>query len=154
MISPSSSDGGQDFELNLASIIDCLTVIIAFLLLSSSFVSYGTLDTAVAAPQGQTTSTSAEGQPQALTLSVTLRDSERVDLDVSGARTEKRQIARGSLKVELESMKAKYPGLGGIVLTAASRVEYRDVIRGMDEARQVFPAVALGLGGGMSGGSR
>mgnify|MGYP003351965824 CR=1 FL=1 len=49
MNSPGPLDGGQDFELNLASIIDCLTVIIAFLLLSSSFVSYGTLDTAVAA---------------------------------------------------------------------------------------------------------
>jgi biopolymer transport protein ExbD len=151
MISPHSTDGGQDFELNLASIIDCLTVIIAFLLLSSSFVSYGTLDTAVAAPQGQNASTAAEGQPQALTLSVTLRDAEHVDLDVSGARSEKRQIARGALKSELESMKARYPGLNGIVLTAASRVEYRDVIRGMDDARQVFPAVALGLG---AGGSR
>lgn len=29
MNSPGASDGGQDFELNLASIIDCLTVIIA-----------------------------------------------------------------------------------------------------------------------------
>jgi biopolymer transport protein ExbD len=150
MISPNASDGGQDFELNLASIIDCLTVIIAFLLLSSSFVSYGTLDTAVAAPQGQT-SGGSEGQPQAVTLAVSLRDSDHVDLEVSGARTEKRRISRASLKQELESMKAKFPGLNGIVLTAAARVEYRDVIRGMDEARQVFPAVALGLG---AGGSR
>jgi biopolymer transport protein ExbD len=148
MISPNSADGGQDFELNLASIIDCLTVIIAFLLLSSSFVSYGTLDTAVAAPQGQTNSSGSETQPQALSLSVTLRDSDKVDLEVSGSRSEKRQIARTALRQELESMKARYPGLDGIVLTAASRVEYREVIRGMDEARQVFPAVALGLGGG------
>ncbi len=154
MISPNSNDGGQDFELNLASIIDCLTVIIAFLLLSSSFVSYGALDTAVAAPQTQNASTGSEAQAQALTLSVNLRDSEKVDLELSGSRSEKRKISRASLKQELESMKARYPGLDGIVLTAASRVEYREVIRGMDEARQVFPAVALGLGGGMSGGSK
>jgi len=147
MISPHSADGGQDFELNLASIIDCLTVIIAFLLLSSSFVSYGTLDTAVAAPQGTSATSGSESEPQALTLSVTLRDSDQVELEISGARTEKRRIPRASLKQELQALKDRYPGLSGIVLTAGSRIEYRDVIRGMDESRQVFPAVALGLGG-------
>lgn len=147
----SSGDGGQDFELNLASIIDCLTVIIAFLLLSSSFVSYGSLDTAVAAPQGQNAGAASESAAQALTLSVTLRDSSKVDLEVSGSRSEKKSIARESLKAELESMKAKYPGLSGMVLTASGRVAYRDLIRGMDESRQVFPAVALGLS---AGGSR
>ena len=148
MNSPGASDGGQDFELNLASIIDCLTVIIAFLLLSSSFVSYGTLDTAVAAPQGSTSTAADAGKARQLSLSVVLRASGQVDLEVSGSRSEKRSIARSALRPELEALKQKYPGLDGIVLTAAPRVEYREVIRGMDDACVVFPAVALGLGGG------
>jgi len=152
MISPGAAgnEGSQDFELNLASIIDCLTVIIAFLLLSSSFVSYGALDTAVAAPQGSAASSASDGQPQALTLPVTLRDAAHVDLEFSGSRSEKRSISRESLKSELEALKQKYPGLNGMVLTAGGRVEYREIIRGMDESRLVFPAVALGLSSGAS----
>ena len=41
--------GGQDFELNLASLIDCFTVLITFLLASASFLSVGILDAGVAA---------------------------------------------------------------------------------------------------------
>ena len=99
MNSPGTSDGGQDFELNLASIIDCLTVIIAFLLLSSSFVSYGTLDTAVAAPQGSTSTAADAGKAGQLSLSVVLRDSGQVDLEVSGSRSEKRTISRSAVVV-------------------------------------------------------
>ncbi len=148
MMSPGSGSDGQDFELNLASIIDCLTVIIAFLLLSSSFVSYGALDTAVAAPQSSQTADGSEERPQSLTLSVKILEDDRVELEISGKRTEKRRIARDSLRTELQALKAKYPGLEGMVLSAGPRLPYREVIRGMDEARTIFPAVALGLSGG------
>src|SRR3989338_6075956 len=39
----------QDFELNLASIIDCFTVLVTFLLASSAFLSIGILDAGIAA---------------------------------------------------------------------------------------------------------
>ena len=37
----------QDFELNIASIIDCFVVLIAFILISTSFFSIGILDAEV-----------------------------------------------------------------------------------------------------------
>src|SRR5437588_4073509 len=40
---------GQDFDLNLAPIIDCLTVLIAFVLISASYLSVGILEAGVAA---------------------------------------------------------------------------------------------------------
>ena len=39
--------GETDFELNLASIIDCFTVLITYLLVSASFISLGILDVSV-----------------------------------------------------------------------------------------------------------
>src|ERR1700722_16150519 len=38
-----------DFELNIASVIDCFTVLIVYLLLSASFITLGVLDVQVAA---------------------------------------------------------------------------------------------------------
>ena len=39
----------KDFDLNLAPIIDCMTVLITFMLASASFLSIGILDAGVAA---------------------------------------------------------------------------------------------------------
>ena len=147
MISPTGQDGGQDFELNLASIIDCLTVIIAFLLLSSSFVSYGALDTAVAAPQREGAASTAQ-QPQALSLTVKILENNRAELLLSGTAHERRTLSRSDLLTELKTVQGKYPGLSGMVLTAERRVNYSEVIHAMDDARKVFPAVALGIAGG------
>ena len=38
------AEGEQDFELNITSIIDCFTVLIAFILTSASFISIGIID--------------------------------------------------------------------------------------------------------------
>jgi len=49
-MSMSSGDGGgQDFDLNLAPIIDCFTVLITYMLVSASFLSLGVLEVGVAA---------------------------------------------------------------------------------------------------------
>src|SRR6187551_2381865 len=37
-------EGEQDFELNIASVIDCFTVLITYLLVSASFISISALD--------------------------------------------------------------------------------------------------------------
>ena len=150
MISPSES-GGQDFELNLASIIDCLTVIIAFLLMSSSFVSFGAMDTAVAIPQ-QAAATPSQGDSRAVTLTLKLEgqgSEEKVDWEVmpnsGGKAQEKKSIARSALVTELEQAKGRYPGLQGVVLSAEGRTPYQKLIAAMDDTRKVFPAVILGV---------
>lgn len=144
--------GGQDFELNLASIIDCLTVIIAFLLMSSSFVSYGAMDTAVAIPQ-QGASTSSQGDSHTVTLTLRLTggtsEDEKVEWEVmagaGGKAREKKSITRTTLVTELEQAKSRYPGLQGVVLSADARIPYQKLIAAMDDTRRVFPAVILGV---------
>jgi len=141
--------GGQDFELNLASIIDCLTVIIAFLLMSSSFVSFGAMDTAVSVPSASAASTATKDDGKSVTLTLKLMDEEKVDWEVSagsgGRATEKRTVARKELVKELEVAKARYPGLQGVVLAAQPRIPYQQLIAAMDDSRRVFPAVILGV---------
>lgn len=144
--------GGQDFELNLASIIDCLTVIIAFLLMSSSFVSYGAMDTAVAIPQ-QGASTPSQSDSHAVTLTLRLAGQapaeEKIDWEVvsngGGKAREKKSISRAALVAELEQAKGRYPGLQGVVLSAEARIPYQKLIAAMDDTRRVFPAVILGV---------
>jgi len=147
--------GGQDFELNLASIIDCLTVIIAFLLMSSSFVSFGAMDTAVAAPQSAAAATPSAEDAKAVTLTLKLvgeKGDEKVEWEVTsgneGRAREKKTLPRGNLVAELEGAKSRYPGLQGVVLSAAPRVTYQQVIQAMDDTRKVFSAVILGVSGG------
>lgn len=148
--------GGQDFELNLASIIDCLTVIIAFLLMSSSFVSYGTMDTAVAIPQ-QGASTPSQSDSHTVTLTLKLiaeagaegAGAEKVEWEVlsgsGGKAREKKSVSRTTLVAELEQAKGRYPGLQGVVLSADARIPYQKLIAAMDDTRRVFPAVILGV---------
>jgi biopolymer transport protein ExbD len=142
--------GGQDFELNLASIIDCLTVIIAFLLMSSSFVSFGAMDTAVAVPQAAASNTETKDDGKNVTLTLKLMDEEKVDWEVTGGSAkggtrEKRTVVRNELVKELEGAKSRYPGLQGVVLAAQPRVPYQQLIAAMDDSRKVFPAVILGV---------
>lgn len=142
--------GGQDFELNLASIIDCLTVIIAFLLMSSSFVSFGAMDTAVAVPQAAASSTETQEDGKTVTLTLKLVDEEKVDWEVTGGSAkggprEKRTVIRNELVKELEGAKSRYPGLQGVVLAAQPRIPYQQLIAAMDDSRKVFPAVILGV---------
>ena len=48
MRAASDSKNSLDFELNLAPIIDCFTVLIAFILISASFASINILDAGIA----------------------------------------------------------------------------------------------------------
>jgi biopolymer transport protein ExbD len=48
-----SKGASQDFDLNLAPIIDCITVLIAFILISTSFISIGLLDAGIATETAQ-----------------------------------------------------------------------------------------------------
>ncbi|MEK7690751.1 MAG: biopolymer transporter ExbD, partial [Bdellovibrionota bacterium] len=62
------SGSSQDFDLNLAPIIDCFTVLITFLLISASFLSIGILDAGISAPGAQT-----ESEPQGASVDLTLK---------------------------------------------------------------------------------
>ena len=148
------SNGGrgsqtQDFELNLASIIDCFTVLITFLLASASFLSIGILDAGVAAAGA----TSKTDNAPTVHLSVDIqRDlSLVIETEKAGKVLSKESVKPlegapdfGALQERLGAIKAKHPDVAGLTLSAQAEVQYEQVVRTMDKARRVVPAVMLG----------
>ncbi|MBC7691510.1 MAG: biopolymer transporter ExbD [Methylotenera sp.] len=143
------SGNGQDFELNLASIIDCFTVLIAFMLASASFLSIGILDAGIAAAGATTAST---GTPPAVNVTVELKPGQVLQVVVSGKRNDKILINPGSdqkwdlekLTAQLKTLKGQWPDLNSATLVADNDVQYRDVVLTMDVTRKTLPAVMLG----------
>src|SRR4051794_13282188 len=137
----------QDFELNLASIIDCFTVLIAFMLASASFLSIGILDAGVAAAGAQ----AAPGTPPPINISVELGTGQKLTVKVTGKMTSNEVILPVSGKLDfagltrsLASTHAKYTDVNALTLTADNAVEYREVIKTMEEIRKTVPVVLLG----------
>jgi len=143
----SGESNSQDFELNLASIIDCFTVLITFMLASASFLSIGIMDAGVAA--AGTSSTNAT--PPSINITVELGKSDIITLRTTGKATNTIQIAAkaGSWDYEnltqnLMSLKAKWPDVNAVTVNADNSIEYKNVIKTMEVARKTLPAVLLG----------
>lgn len=139
----------QDFELNLASIIDCFTVLIAFMLVSSAFLSIGILDAGIAA--AGTTSTNAT--PPAVNIAVELNKNQTFEIKVTGKATSNVKVARGkteegwdfdALSQQLQAMKGKWPDVQALTVTAENKIEYREIVKTIETARKTHPAVVLG----------
>ncbi|MEK6705689.1 MAG: biopolymer transporter ExbD [Bdellovibrionota bacterium] len=135
----------QDFELNMASIIDCFTVLIAFMLISASFVSIGILDAGVEAAGVESTTTTT---PQ-VHLMVTLRDNNTMTIALSGKERLSQQIQRNSgyydeLKQSVLNIKSRWKDLNTVTVSAEGGVPYNDIIRTMDTLRPHLPYIAVG----------
>ncbi|OFZ73847.1 MAG: hypothetical protein A3K03_01145 [Bdellovibrionales bacterium RIFOXYD1_FULL_44_7] len=146
--SPSSfSSFSQDFDLNLAPILDCFVVLIAFVMISTSFAAVGILDAGVAAG-GET---ELKTEVPSVRIAVELQKNHRFLIKLTGK--ENRQISVGAagndwdhvaLKQQLDEVKHKYPTATGAVISAADSVKYDEVVSSMDQVRKTFPAVMLG----------
>jgi len=140
------STSGQDVDINLAPIIDCLTVIVTFLLASSSFLAIGVLDAGIAAgvPAPNTA-------PPSVIVTVELKDAQTMVVKVEGKESRKTEIPskdgtwdQERLTQELTGLKARFSDLSGLTLAAEETVTYEDVVRNMDTVRKTIPAVLLG----------
>jgi biopolymer transport protein ExbD len=138
----------QDFELNLASIIDCFTVLIAFMLASTAFISIGILDAGVAAAGATAADNSA---PPPVNISVELGKDKGIALKVTGKSTTNQTIVAkdGSWNMaemtdKLTALHQQWPTVNAITLTADNSVEYKDVVLTMENVRKTIPVVLLG----------
>ena len=128
----------QDFELNLASIIDCLTVLITFMLATASFLSIGLFEAGVASSTGTST-------PAPIEISVTLGVDGSYDYKVSGKTSAHRgHLEVEALKRELTQVQKQFPTVQSVTLAAEDSVSYEKVILAMSEIRNTHPAVLLG----------
>jgi biopolymer transport protein ExbD len=134
-----------DFDLNITPIIDCFTVLIAYLLISASFISIGFLDVAVMTP-----SESEQGLPD-VTLTLEVQEGHTVAFKVSGA--DKREFAvkakadgawdEEQIQSRIEEIKAKWPQLAEAVVTAENKIQYREIVRVIQTVRKSLPKVYL-----------
>ncbi len=146
------SGSSQDFDLNLAPIIDCFTVLITFLLISASFLSIGILDAGISAPGAQTES-EPQGASVDLTLKITADRGYRIKIEGtqpgSGRESEEsiksaKPLDLAALAQKLQALHQQYPKVDVLTLAADEAIEYRDIVATLATARKVFPAVLIG----------
>jgi len=137
----------QEFEVYLAPLIDCFTVLIAFVMISTAFASVGILDAGVAAGGEKLQPTT----PPPVRVGVEMQSNHQLMIHLSGKETRTITVKSGStdwdlaeLQKDLKVVKQKWPSTDGAVLRADDNVSYNDVVRSMDTVRAVFPAVMLG----------
>ncbi len=150
----------EDFELNITSIIDCFTVLIAFMLVSASFVSIAVMDSEVAAGAAQ-----VQDSTPGLNVTLQVQADRSIRIDISGTSHGRgvqkshvipsRQATQGAnagerepdytvLTDRLAIMKGEWPEVSSAVLSADSNVAYREVVKTMEVARKAYPSVLLG----------
>ncbi len=132
-----------DFELNLAPIIDCFTVLVTFMLASSSFISIAWMEAQL---PGATASAEAASTPVLLTVHL---EAEGMRIGVKGrasmsSRIEGRDIASDRIESELKTLNASFPKVDGLVLTADPAVEYERLVSTFSTAQKVVPNIAMG----------
>lgn len=137
----------QEVDLNLAPIIDCFVVLIAFMLVSASFLAIGILDAGIAAAGAQ----SKQSEPPPVSISVGLTASKDIRVEVSGKATQNILIKAkngdwdlAALTQNLATLRTKWTSVNAITLTAENRVEYRNIVQTMEVARKTMPVVLLG----------
>ena len=141
------TEHSQDFELNLAPIIDCFTVLITFMLISASFLAVGILDAGagvVSQPvQGET--------PPPIAVEVQLQPGNKISIKLSGKSTQNYEIParNGSwdfekVQAQLSDIKSKWPTTDSIMLSAMDEIEYQNIILAMENIRKIIPGIALG----------
>lgn len=150
----SGGEGGQDFDLNLAPIIDCFTVLITYLLVSASFISVAVLDVHVAALGEAPPNPKRELATPPPSLIVFLRASGNVEFRITDSKKEapapftlsalngKQNLA--DLKKKATSYRQQYKNLEEISLSAESEVSYKDVVAAIEQLKATGARVFLG----------
>jgi len=129
----------QDFELNIASIIDCFVVLIAFVLVSTSFFSIGIIDAEVAGASDQ-----ASTAPDPSPVVIELKADHSIVLKTGSFGQRSVRIAAADLASRLEALTAQDPELKSAIVVADNSVSYRDVMASMEVAKGKIAQVNLG----------
>lgn len=150
-----SEGGGKgkaeiDFDLNLAPIIDCFTVLITFMLVSASFIQISILEASVAAQETSAPPELMPSDPVAM-ASVEVKATGDLEVKVRGTETTVVPIPKSpdgshfrALVTELENVKQKFPTIASLTVSAENAVEYKDLVKVMELSRQPFPSIVLG----------
>lgn len=142
-----NGEGEQDFELNLAAIIDCFVVLITYLLASASFLSVAVMDVTAAAPSAQVIS----NKDASIDVAVDLYRDHRMRIQIMGDANRKIEIPDeggswnfAAFAEHLKSIKHEFPRLEVVVISGEADLAYDPLVRAVEIARNTVPAVSLG----------
>lgn len=129
-----------DFDLNLAPIIDCFTVLITFLLASASYLSISIFDAGFAPSQP-----SADTQPPPVTVELTIRAKSVYQLVVNGkVKIDDKFSDADSASEKIKEIKNQFPSLDSVTILAEDDISYEQVVKTMEKLRPVMPSLVLG----------
>ena len=143
-------DKDLNFEINILPILDILSVLICFLLLTAVWVQVGTLDTRQAIGDN---STAGKENPPSLWITVDAQGAVQLSMrDLPNKKTYEEQIRSmgggkvnlATLEQKLQSLKEKFPELTTGIVRPEAQASYGDVIRIMDKLKQ-FKFEGVGL---------
>jgi biopolymer transport protein ExbD len=142
------SSSSQEVDLNIAPIIDCFTVLIAFMLVSATYLSIQILDAGIAAGGAAPTD---NVKPPSVSLTITLQADQSLQIEVTGKTRETLRAPAasgkwdyGAFNQQLAGLKAKWSDVSAATLQADPAIEYKDVVEAMQHTRKHFPYVMLG----------
>ena len=138
-----------NFELNILPILDILSVLICFLLLTAVWIQIGTLDTKQAIGDN---STAGAKNPPSLWITVDTQGAVQLEMrDLPNKKTFDETIrasAKGvnwnALEEKLSELRQQWPDLKTGVVRPEAQASYGDVIRIMDKLKQ-FQFEGVGL---------
>lgn len=145
----SGDDKDLNFELNIMPILDILSVLICFLLLSAVWVQIGTIDTRQAI--GDNSVSGAENPPSLVVmvdnqggLQLQLKDLPNKKAQELSIRSQRGAVNWTAFEQQLGDLKNKWPELKTSVVMPEAKASYGDVIKIMDKLKQ-FQFEGVGL---------
>jgi biopolymer transport protein TolR len=136
-----------EFDLNIVPIVDCLTILLTFMLASGAFFSLGVLEIGVAGPS----SASAEKKEFPIDLTLELNAGKSMTLAVSGKMRKRIPLAAfegqwnfSKLTEELTKFAEEYPEVKSVNLLANQDLEYHEIVKAMEATKKSHPDVLLG----------
>lgn len=151
--STAGTGGGSeplDLDLNIAPVIDCLTVLITFLLVSASFISIGMISTGAASFSEKAAATTDPRHD--VLLSVRMGAQGGWLLRLTGKKVETISVppwADGrrdfeGLVTALQKAREEYPELAEVAVSADPSIEYGEIVRAVETVRRQIPKVYVG----------
>lgn len=129
-------------DVNITPVIDCLTVLITFLLASASFLTIAAFDAGYATDK-LSQSTAEKGAPEVkIAFNILMNGMVEISREVKGKITSE-SVAITALGAKLNELRsASADEL--VSLDAESQVNYEKVIETMDLIKRQFPQVVMG----------
>ena len=137
----------QDFEINLAPIVDCFTVLITFILISASFLSIGILE----ANNGSPGQSDQNQPPPDEIIQIEVQNQLDIEIKITGKANETIRIPQKNTSLDLERLsqeltvtQQKWPKINSVILKATDDVNYVQIIRSMEAIKVTHPSILLG----------